>query len=160
MSIRKLNHAVLYVKDAVASADFYISIFEMEIVAQMPGAVFLRAKNSNNDHDLGLFSIGQTESPYKRGSSVGLYHLAWQVDTLEDLIEFEEKLKSARRFIGATNHGATKSIYGKDLDDIDFEIMWIIPSELVGPEDVLKSERLDLDSEIKRFGADTPSRQT
>ena len=52
----------------------------------MPGAVFLRAPGSTNDHDLGLFSIGAQAGPSAAGrGTVGLYHLAWEVDTLADL---------------------------------------------------------------------------
>ena len=76
MAITRLNHAVLYVRDAHKSAKFYQNVFEMETVAQMSSAVFLKAKNSNNDHDLGLFSIGEDAQLVSRDASIGLYHLA------------------------------------------------------------------------------------
>ena len=45
-----------------------------------PGAVFMRAPGSTNDHDLGLFSVGSSAGPSSAGrQSVGLYHLAWEV---------------------------------------------------------------------------------
>ena len=80
--IRRLNHAVLWVRDARASAEFYTSVLGFEAVATMGDqAVFLRGDGSTNDHDLGLFSVG--DRPRPPAHSPGLYHLAWQVNTLE-----------------------------------------------------------------------------
>ena len=56
-------------------------------------AFFLRADGSDNDHDLGLFSVGdRAAAPH----SVGLYHLAWQVHTLEDLVALRARLAGGR----------------------------------------------------------------
>ncbi len=158
MAITRLNHAVLYVRDAAVAAEFYKDVFEMESIMEMPGAVFLKFKNTLNDHDLGLFSLGPDAPILPRGAAVGLYHLAWQVETLNDLVHFEKLLKQRNAFVGATDHGQTKSVYGHDIDNNEFEIMWIVPSELVQPGDDMKTTRLDLDKEIARFGADTPAR--
>lgn len=158
MAITRLNHAVLYVRDAEKSAEFYGSVFDMEPIAKMPGAVFLKARASNNDHDLGLFSIGDGAQNPGRGTHVGLYHLAWQVDTLSDLEKMRDALAARSALVGATDHGATKSVYGFDPDHIEFEVMWIVPEELLRPGDEMKTVRLDLEKEIERFGADTPSR--
>lgn len=159
MSVTRLNHAVLYVRDAARAAEFYKDVFEMEIAVQMPGAAFLRSKDSLNDHDLGLFSLGDNATILPRGAAVGLYHLAWQVETLEDLASFESKLRELDLFMGATDHGATKSVYGADIDNNEFEIMWQVPAELIEPGDEVKTTRLDLEKEIARFGSDLKSRK-
>src|SRR5205085_2996810 len=84
--ITRLNHAVLYVRDAEVSARFYADALGFRRVASMPGAVFLQAPASTNDHDLGLFSIGSGAGASEAGrQTVGLYHLAWEVDTLDEL---------------------------------------------------------------------------
>ncbi len=126
MSIKRLNHAVLYVRDAKASAAFYTDVLGFTIEADMGGgkAIFLRADGSDNDHDLGLFSVGE------RGvasQSVGLYHLAWQVHTLEELIALRARLVEAGALVGESDHGVSKSLYAKDVDGIEFEIMWAVP---------------------------------
>lgn len=59
MSIKRLNHAVLYVADAKLSAAFYTEVLGFAVAASMGDqAFFLRADGSTNDHDLGLFSVG------------------------------------------------------------------------------------------------------
>ncbi|WP_297496275.1 hypothetical protein [Pseudonocardia sp.] len=47
-------------------------------------AAFLRLTRSGNHHDLGLFGLGAGAAP-KRPGTVGLYHLAWQVDRIDEL---------------------------------------------------------------------------
>jgi len=157
MPIHRLNHAVLYVRDAERSAQFYEETLGFRrLPVPIPGAVFLQAEGSTNDHDLGLFSIGDgaADSPAGR-QSVGLYHLAWEVDTLTDLAEIGQKLSEAGALAGATDHGTTKALYGKDPDGIDFEIAWIVPADLITEDVVMTAKALNLAGEIERFGADT-----
>jgi catechol 2,3-dioxygenase-like lactoylglutathione lyase family enzyme len=85
--VQRLNHAVLFVRDVDRSADFYRDVLGFRVKVEMPGrAVFLQAEGSTNDHDLGLFAVGAAAGPSGAGrSTVGLYHLAWEVDTLAEL---------------------------------------------------------------------------
>lgn len=156
MPIHRLNHAVLYVRDAEASADFYSKVLGFRALPfEFPGAVFMQAADSSNDHDLGLFSIGDQAAPSGAGrSTVGLYHLAWEVDTLTDLADIAAKLSAEGALVGATDHGTTKALYGRDPDGIDFEISWLVPADLI--EDPTPTMRaLDLDKEIEKYGATT-----
>lgn len=60
MSVRRLNHAVLYVRDVTVSVAFYGEVLGLAPVDELPGrAAFLRAAGSLNDHDLGLFAVGE-----------------------------------------------------------------------------------------------------
>ena len=135
MAINRLNHAVLYVRDAERSAAFYTDVLGFRRVGayQMPGAVFLQAGGSTNDHDLGLFSVGPQAADSPAGSrAVGLYHLAWEVDTLSDLARLAAALTEAGALVGATDHGTTRALYAKDPDGIEFELTWIVPAALPG----------------------------
>jgi len=131
-SPKRLNHAVLYVKDVIRSVEFYTKLMNMEVAATAPGmaAAFLRIKGSNNHHDLGLIGISGNDN--NRMRSVGLYHLAWQVATIEELALAKTSLLKAGAYYGEANHGATLSIYGHDPDNIDFEIMWMLPRDAWG----------------------------
>jgi catechol-2,3-dioxygenase len=157
--IHRLNHAVLYVRDAERSARFYEDVLGFRrIPLPFPGAVFMQAAGSNNDHDLGLFSIGDGATPSPAGrQSVGLYHLAWEVDTLTELAAIRDRLAQEGALIGATDHGTTKALYGRDPDGLEFEISWLVPAELIADDMGMTSRRLDLEAEIERLGADTLS---
>ena len=147
MSIKRLNHAVLYVRDAKASAAFYIDVLGFTVQADMGGkAIFLRADGSDNDHDLGLFSVGERGVP---AQSVGLYHLAWQVHTLEELVVLRARLVAADALVGESDHGVSKSLYARDIDGIDFEIMWAVP-RADWPEKV-GTFHLDLEAALARW---------
>jgi len=157
MPIHRLNHAVLYVRDADLSATFYAEKLGFRrLPLEFPGAVFLQAEGSNNDHDLGLFSVGAAaaDSPAGRGA-VGLYHLAWEVDTLSDLARLGQVLSEAGALVGATDHGSTKALYGRDPDGIEFEISWLVPAELLDDTTTPTARRLDIQAEIDRYGAET-----
>ncbi len=159
MAINRLNHAVLYVRDAERTASFFVDVLgfvRLDEYSMIPGGVFLRAEGSTNDHDLGLFSIGDAAADSGAGrSTVGLYHLAWEVDTLADLQRFAEKLSAAGALVGATDHGTTRSLYAKDPDGLEFELAWIIPADLKTDADRPTGKALNLARDIERFGADT-----
>jgi catechol-2,3-dioxygenase len=163
MAIHRLNHAVLYVRDVERSVAFYRDVLGFTPITEMGalrGAAFLRAPGSANDHDLGLFEIGPQAGPSGAGrATVGLYHLAWEVDTLADLRDLAGRLSEAGALVGASDHGTTKSLYGHDPDGLEFEIAWIVPADRLDDAALqarTRIGRLDLDAEMARYGADTP----
>ncbi len=152
--VARLNHAVLYVRDAEASAEFYARVFGFEVVSKEFGgrAVFMRSAGGDNHHDLGLFAVGPDAPRAPRGST-GLYHLAWEVPTIEDLATAARELSSERALGGASDHGVSKSLYGHDPDGNEFEIMWRVPREAWGEyERQAAVLPLDLDAEVRRWG--------
>ena len=163
MPIHRLNHAVLYVRDLERSIAFYTDVLGFRRVDMTPegfrGAAFLRAPGSTNDHDLGLFEVGGGAGPSQAGrSTVGLYHLAWEVDTLADLERLATRLAEVGALAGASDHGTTKSLYAKDPDGLEFEVAWVVPADRLDEEALAARKRigpLDLEREQQRYGADT-----
>jgi catechol-2,3-dioxygenase len=148
----RLNHAVLFVADLERSISFYEKAFGMTVMAREPraNAAFLRLPRSGNHHDLGLFGVGP-QAPRRRGE-LGLYHLAWQVDTVDDLKAARETLVALGALTGESSHGATKSVYGVDPDGNQFEVMWMLPRQSWGEyENAAPVDRLDLAAEIARW---------
>ncbi|MGY1746262.1 VOC family protein [Blastococcus sp. SYSU D00695] len=160
MPVQRLNHAVLYVRDVERSVAFYRDVLGFRTVMEMPGrAAFLQAEGSNNDHDLGLFAIGAGAGASEAGRrTVGLYHLAWEVDTLAELARVQDALLQAGALVGASDHGTTKALYAQDPDGLEFEVSWLVPADLITPEATAAKSRigrLDLPAEIARYGAET-----
>jgi catechol-2,3-dioxygenase len=148
----RLNHAVLFVADVERSTSFYTEVFGMEVVTREArmNAAFLRLPRSGNHHDLGLFGIGTSSGPRRPG--IGLYHLAWQLDTIDELVEMRQRLLDASAYTGESSHGATKSIYGADPDGNEFEMMWMLPRSAWGDyESAGIVEHLDLPGEVARW---------
>jgi catechol-2,3-dioxygenase len=153
MPVRRLNHAVLYVRDLAAAVEFYCGALGFEVRTQVPDrAAFLRAVGSANDHDLGLFAVPDGAPPAE--PYLGLYHLAWEVGTLAELAGIQAALTARGALVGASDHRVSKSLYAKDPSGIEFEVMWRVPADsweqetatgaMIGP--------LDLESEIARWG--------
>jgi catechol-2,3-dioxygenase len=155
MAVRRLNHAVLYVYGLERTVDFYCQALGFEVRMEIPGrAAFLRAPGSANDHDLGLFEIGQGRAAHQ--PQVGLYHLAWEVGTLGDLVEARAKLAEAGALVGESDHRVSKSLYAKDPNGIEFEVMWRVPAEDWEAEmaDGGMTLPLDWDATLARWGRD------
>jgi catechol-2,3-dioxygenase len=130
--VTRLNHAVLYVRDVEVSVAFYRDALGFNVVNEMPGAAFLQAPASTNDHDLGLFQIGaQADASGAGRTTVGLYHLAWEVDTLAELARLAEALSTRGALVGASDHSTTKSLYAHDPDGLEFEVAWVVPAALI-----------------------------
>ena len=154
--ITGMNHAVLYVRDARAQQRFYADVLGFTtVVGDDDGRfAFMRAPASENHHDIAFFSIGADAAPSTAGrTSVGLYHLAWQVATIEELATTRQRLQAAGALVGASDHGANKSLYAVDPDGLEFEVMYLVPSAEWGDEEHEAIVRpLDLEREVERFG--------
>ena len=68
-----LRHAVLWVSDPPASAEFYADVLGLETKFASQDAVFMASPSSLTDHDLGLFRAPPERA---RPHRVGLYHLS------------------------------------------------------------------------------------
>jgi catechol-2,3-dioxygenase len=136
MPITRLNHAVLYVRDADRAADFYTEVLGFRrLPMAFRGAAFLQAPGSTNDHDLGLFSIGD----------------------LDELERLGAELSARGALVGASDHGTTKSLYAKDPDGNEFEVAWIIPLDQLDDEarSATGVRPLDIAKEKARYGGAT-----
>jgi catechol-2,3-dioxygenase len=144
---------VLFVADLDRSVRFYTDVFGMEVIAREPqaNAAFLRLPRSGNHHDLGLFGVGAAGAPKRRGG-IGLYHLAWQLDTIDELARARDTVRQAGAYTGESSHGATKSVYGADPDGNEFELMWMLPRAAWGDyEHAAVIEHLDWQTELERW---------
>ncbi|MEZ5539174.1 MAG: VOC family protein [Pseudomonadales bacterium] len=152
-AVSRIDHAVYWVRDVEQSKAFYTRVLGLREVVTDGGACLLRAPNSEQHHDLGLFQTDPATRRSARGA-VGLYHIAWKVNTIEDLAAAMHALQAANALTGASSHGATKSVYGTDPDGNELEIAFTIPRHDWGEwEHGGTVERLDINAELARYGA-------
>jgi catechol-2,3-dioxygenase len=52
------------------------------------------------------------------------YHLAWEAATFAELAGIRAKLAERGAPVGASGHRVSKSLYAKDPNGIEFEVMW------------------------------------
>jgi catechol-2,3-dioxygenase len=157
--VKRLNHVALKVRDLDQSVAFYTRVlgftedvgrFGHDVVA------FLRASGSTNHHDLALLKIGPKGADASP-RAVGLFHTAWDVDDMHDLVTARDRLMAEGCFESLADHGATKSVYGSDPDGNTFEITWMVPrDQWAGWEtDAPIKKPLDLDAELARWASTT-----
>ncbi len=150
--ITGLNHAVLFVSELERAHAFYTETLGLELVADEGFARFYRAPGSENHHDLGLMGLGPGSPRPPRGAT-GLYHLAWEVASIQDLASMARRLSEDGSLRGASDHGVSKSLYGADPDGNEFEVMWRVPREAWGDyADRGAVMPLDLEAELERWG--------
>jgi catechol-2,3-dioxygenase len=152
-TIKRLNHAVLYVRDASRAARFYQDVLGFAVAEQMGDrAFFMRTHaNTDNHHDLGLFTIGPSAPPPTRGERVGLYHLAWEVERLPELARVRDSLLQAGALVGESDHGTSLSLYAQDPDGNEFKVFWQVPREEWEARR-FHTRQLDLEGELTQRG--------
>ena len=98
-------------------------------------------------------SSGSARTPQQEHQrTIGLYHLAWQVDTIDQLASLRTALIDSGGYTGESSHGATKSVYGADPDGNEFELMWMVPRAEWGRYgEAAVVDRLDFAAEIERW---------
>src|ERR1051326_3334094 len=120
--IKRLNHAVLYVSNAERAARFYQDVLGFVVATHMGDRAYFMKTNAttDNNHDLGLFSIGEGVAGPTHGERVGLYPPAWEVPTLPDRASARDKLISAGALVGWSDHVPSHSLYAQDPDGNEF----------------------------------------
>jgi len=150
IGLKRLQHLVLWVSDVERSIRFYRDILGFEVKARYPNAAFMRIAGSLEDHHLGLFEQRGATPPAE--GAVRMYHSAWEVGELTDLVRARVRLVEAGALVGQSDHGVSLSLYAKDPDGLEFEVFWTVPGgEPVG------TRALDLERELGRRGIAMPA---
>jgi catechol-2,3-dioxygenase len=119
------------------------------VKSQSPRGAFLRIPGSPDDHHLGLFEQTGVPGPDERVAR--MYHSAWEVGELTDLVRARQRLIEAGALVGSSDHGVSLSLYAKDPDGLEFEIFWTVPGGASTP-----TRALDLEGELARRGIPSP----
>ena len=121
VSIKRVGHLVLNVKNLEDSTKFYTEVLGFQ-VARDPSerAVFLTCGKIH--HDLALFQAPPDAAPVTPGA-LGLNHMALQVEDFDALSAYYSRLNDLGLEIDRTSdHGVTKSIYLNDPDGNGIEL--------------------------------------
>ena len=148
IGLKRLQHLVLWVSNVERSVRFYRDILGFEVKTQSPRAAFLRIPGSPDDHHLGLFEHTGVPGPHE--GVARMYHSAWEVGDITDLVRARGRLMEAGTLVGSSNHGVSLSLYAKDPDGLEFEIFWTVPGGTS-----IGTRELDLEGELARRGITT-----
>lgn len=159
MTLRRVNHVVLSVSDLHRSLGFYRDLLGLLVVAELPGSehwpamVFLRsAAASSNHHDLALIANADGPAPATSPRPAGMFHVALEVGTLDELAAVHDALDTAGVLTGAIDQGMHLSVYAVDPDGLEVEIIWRAPDGAWSYTDPMARRPLDVDAARARWG--------
>jgi catechol-2,3-dioxygenase len=113
-SIPQLSHVHLKVRDARVAAEFYRRLLGYEISESLESLVFLTA--GSRHHDLALQSVGESPESSPLGPRIGLYHVAFEVTSPEELEEMARRLRGLGCPVHGVDHGISHALYSEDPD--------------------------------------------
>ena len=140
MEVKELGHLVLYVRIVERSAAFYRDALGWrqitgpgapgagERTGGFPAAAF-SAPNGRTHHELLLIEVGEGAQGLPQGRHIGLYHFGIKVgDTDDELRAAVTHLQEHDvRFVGASDHTVTHSLYILDPDGNEIEVYVDVP---------------------------------
>ena len=92
-----LDHVNIYVRNAERSYQWYTDVLGLHTqnIFRVPGTDRMRAAflacDPAHAHDIALFEVGD-DAPGAQKGQVGLNHVAWRMESLDDLKEMYQRL--------------------------------------------------------------------
>ena len=126
---RQLGHVNLFVRDAERSEAFYADFLGLHTTERRPGMATFMSANLDESHEIALMQVGPDASA-PQSNQVGLNHVAWRMDTFEDLKELYQRLKEKGVNIeGIGDHGISLGVYFRDPDGNGNEAYFELPKD-------------------------------
>lgn len=131
------SHVVLNVRDEKKILDFYTETLGFNvsdtgpITENGPNIIFM-SQNEDEHHQLAIVASRKDEDPPN-----SLNHLAFRVESFNELKMLNGKLESAGVDILPLSHGNTLSLYFSDPEGNGLEVFWDTPWHVSQPEGIL-----------------------
>ena len=124
---RNLGHINLFVRNAEKARDWYEDLLGLHTYGFRPGRAAFMTADLDNSHEIALTEVGENaEGPH--GGQVGLNHMAWYMDSLDDLKELYHRVKGKGIEIEhVSDHGHAIGIYIRDPDGNGIELSYEMP---------------------------------
>ena len=89
---KQLGHLVIRVRDLEKSEQFYTNVLGLTVMNKRPGVMTFMSADEGMSHELALVPVGE-DAPGPESTRVGLFHMAWEMDSFEDLKQLYEVIK-------------------------------------------------------------------
>ena len=139
-----LGHVNIYVRNAEKAQQWYTEVLGLHTYDLIPGRAAFMSANLDESHEIAVIELGEDALGPQSGQ-VGLNHMAWRMDTLNDLEDFYNHLSELNVPIGkVADHGISLGIYIQDPDGNGIETYHEIPrSESPAEENIFSQRRLE-----------------
>ena len=131
-----LGHLVMRVREMDRSLDFYTRVMGLSIMERSPSGTVFMSADTDKSHELAIRAIGMDANGPDH-TLIGQAHMAWQMESFEDLQELYFRLKENDvRILRIGNHGISLGVYLLDPDDNEIEVYYEMPkAQWQWPED-------------------------
>ena len=121
-----LGHVNMYVRNTERSQQWYSDVLGLHLYDRRPGAAFMAA-DLDQSHEIALVEVGDDAAGPEKGR-VGLNHMAWMMESIDDLKELYHRLKEKNVPIErVSDHGISIGIYVHDPDGNGIEVSYEMP---------------------------------
>jgi catechol 2,3-dioxygenase len=126
---KHLGHVNIYVRNAERSRQWYADILGLHTYDFRPGWAAFMSADPEKSHEVALMEVGE-DAPLPERRRVGLNHMAWMLESLDDLKAFYWRLKEKGVPIERiADHGISLGIYFRDPDGNGVEVSYELPRE-------------------------------
>ncbi len=124
-----LGHVNLYVRNAERSHKWYEEVLGLHTYDYRPGWAAFMSANQDMSHEIALMQVGD-DAPLQQKGQVGLNHLAFMMESLDDLKDAYHRLKEKGVKIDRiVDHGLSLGIYFRDPDGNGLEVSYELPRD-------------------------------
>ena len=129
-----LGHINMYVRNAERSRDWYEDLLGLHTYIFERGVAAFMSADLNVSHEIALTEVGEN-APLPQKEQIGLNHMAWYMESLDDLKELYHRIKEKNIDIErVADHGLSIGIYIRDPDGNGVEVSYEFPRAQWGRE--------------------------
>jgi len=119
----QLGHVALRVTDLEQSIGFYRDVIGMTLKGQFEDKVAFLGIRPDASHEIALFQLQNKDAPGPDQTRAGMYHMAWEMPSFEDLQQLHERLLAHNvRIVGYSDRQA--NVMFQDPDGNELEAIW------------------------------------
>jgi catechol 2,3-dioxygenase len=124
-----LGHVNVYVRDADRAQKWYSDVLGLRTYDYRPGRAAFMSADPEQSHEVAVMAVGD-DAPLQQKRQVGLNHMAWRLQSLDDLKEFYHRIKDKGVPIEhISDHGISLGIYMRDPDGNGVEVYYELPRQ-------------------------------
>jgi catechol-2,3-dioxygenase len=126
---KQLGHLVIRVRDLEKSEQFYTNVLGLKVMNKRPGAMTFMSADEGMSHELALVPVGE-EAPGPESTRVGLFHMAWEMQSFDDLKRLYGVIKKNDiKVDNVGDHGISLGVYFSDPDGNEIEAYYEMPKD-------------------------------
>jgi catechol-2,3-dioxygenase len=124
-----LGHIALRVRDIDRAVDFYSNALGLKLHSKPGGRMAFLGSRPDASHEIALFPLpADAEGPDPK--RVGMYHMAWEMPSFEDLQALHQRLVDQGREIVGYSEGQCNVMF-LDPDGNELEAIWEPAPEVI-----------------------------